>query len=86
MDFLNNLFNTRDTWIQTSYNGKFRKNFAGISFTYDTKRDAFIAPKPYPSWLLNEDTCKWESPIPYPDDNKNYKWNEATKQWELLDE
>ena len=58
-----------------------RKNYAGVGFTYDEERDAFIAPKPYPSWILNETTCLWESPIPYPNDNKMYKWNETTEEW-----
>jgi len=69
------------TWIQTSYTGEFRKNYAGIGYTYDYMRDAFIAPKPYNSWILNETTCNWESPISYPTDNKIYFWNEDTLQW-----
>jgi len=63
-----------------------RKNYAGIGFTYDSDRDAFYQPQPYPSWLLNEDTCQWESPIPYPDDDKRYKWNEENQSWDLEDE
>lgn len=69
------------TWIQTSYNGRIRKNFAGIGYTYDVTRDAFIPPKPYFSWLLNNDSCLWESPIPYPIDGKTYIWDEETQQW-----
>ena len=69
------------TWVQTSYNKNFRKNYAGVGYTYDETRDAFIAPKPYPSWLLNEDTCQWNSPTPYPDDGKEYLWNEDTTSW-----
>jgi hypothetical protein len=69
LDFINKLYNTRDVWKQTSYNGNFRKNYAGIGFNYDQTRDAFISPKPFNSWILNEDTCRWESPIPYPQDN-----------------
>lgn len=69
------------TWIQTSYNGRIRKNFAGIGYTYDPTRDAFIPPKPYFSWLLNNDSCLWESPIPYPIDGKTYIWDEETQQW-----
>ena len=61
----------------------FRKNYAGIGFYYDEIRDAFIPPKPYPSWVLNEDTCLWESPIPYPNDGNNYIWNEEIVNWEL---
>jgi len=68
-------------WIQTSYNKNFRKNFAGIGYTYDKTRDAFIPPQPYPSWTLNEDTCLWECPVAYPDDGKMYNWNETDKQW-----
>ena len=76
------------TWVQTSYNTfggehlyggtPFRKNYAGVGYSYDTDRDAFILPKPYPSWILNEDTCNWEAPVPYPDDGKRYSWNEET--------
>jgi hypothetical protein len=72
-------------WIQTSYNGNFRKNFAGIGYTYDELRDAFIPPKPYPSWILNEDTCKWEAPVPYPEDGNRYIWNEETLSWDLIE-
>jgi hypothetical protein len=64
----------------------FRKNYAGIGYTYDETRDAFIAPKPFNSWVLNEDTCLWESPIPYPQDNNKYKWNEQTKSWDLTED
>ena len=72
-------------WIQTSYTGSIRKNYAGIGFTYDKDRDAFIPPKPYDSWVLNEETCNWESPVPYPTDSNQYKWNEETQSWELID-
>ena len=65
-------------WIQTSYNNNFRKNFAGIGGTYDKTRDAFIPVKPFPSWTLNETTCRWDAPVAYPDDGKTYLWNEAT--------
>lgn len=68
-------------WRQTSYNGSIRKNYAGIGFTYDAQRDAFIAPQPFPSWLLNEGTCQWEAPVPYPTDGKTYRWDEATLSW-----
>ena len=61
--------------------GRQRKNFAGIGYRYDSERDAFIPPIPYPSWKLNEDTCLWKSPIPYPSDNKEYIWNEAEQEW-----
>jgi hypothetical protein len=69
------------TWIQTSYNGTIRKNFAGVGFTYDSQRDAFIAPKPYPSWILNEATCTWESPVPYPQIGKICTWDESAMNW-----
>ena len=69
-------------WIQTSYNGNFRKNYAGIGFTYDKERDAFIPPKPYLSWTLNEDTCLWEAPVEYPTDGNMYEWNEITQAWD----
>jgi len=61
----------------------FRKNYAGLGFTYDPIRDAFISPKPYPSWILNEETCIWEAPVPYPNDNQLYSWDETTKSWLL---
>ena len=83
VDFLNNLYNTRDVWKQTSYNGNIRKNFAGIGYTYNQTRDAFIAPKPYASWILNGDTCLWEAPVAYPDDGERYTWNETNKNWQL---
>jgi hypothetical protein len=107
VDFINKLYNTRDVWKQTSYNTfggvhklngtSFRKNYAGIGFIYDQQRDAFISPKPYNSWILNEQTCLWESKIPYPETytlnlkdefNNNikdiYKWNEQIQNWELI--
>ena len=62
-----------------------RKNYAGIGCTYDKDKDAFYQPQPYPSWLLNEDSCQWESPIPYPDDDKRYNWNEENQSWDLKD-
>lgn len=80
-EFLANDLGLGGTWVQTSYNGNIRKNFAGIGFTYDEQRDAFIPPKPYSSWLLNEETCLWESPIPYPQDDKQYIWDEEQQNW-----
>jgi hypothetical protein len=84
--------NLGGTWIKTSYNTfkgvhktngtPLRKNFAAIGFTYDSTRDAFIPSKPFESWILNEDTCTWESPIPMPTDDKLYTWNEFTQNWE----
>ena len=67
-------------WVQTSYNGNFRKNFAGVGDTYDKTRDAFIATKPFPSWTLDETTCRWTAPTAYPDDGL-YNWNEDTTAW-----
>lgn len=61
-----------------------RKNFAGIGYTYDKNRDAFIPPQPYPSWTLNEQTCNWDSPIPYPNDGSIYSWNEGTQVWDKV--
>jgi hypothetical protein len=116
VDFLNNLYGTRDVWKQTSYNTKggkhwtytkdennndivvesqdqskaFRKNYACIDYYYDQTRDAFIPPKPYDSWTLNETTCKWQPRTPKPDlteeqeGNYYYDWNEKTKSWELI--
>jgi hypothetical protein len=68
-------------WIQTSYNNNIRKNYAGVGFTYDSARDAFIPPQPYNSWTLNEATCQWDSPVPYPTDDKRYEWDEETTNW-----
>jgi hypothetical protein len=71
------------TWKQTSYNGTFRKNYAGIGFTYDSGRNAFIPPKPFPSWTLVEETCHWTAPVAYPDDGQLYTWNEDIQGWDL---
>jgi len=88
--FLNNLYGTSDTWKQTSYNTygnehklsgtAFRKNYAGVGFTYDESNDAFIAPKPFNSFTFNDSTYLWESPITFPDDGKPYIWNETLYQ------
>ena len=90
VDFINKLYNTRDVWKQTSYNNNIRKNYASIGYRYDQARDAFIAPKPFNSWILNEDTCRWEAPVAMPEltqeqiDNKNYyAWNESIINWEI---
>ena len=85
VDFLNNLYNSRDVWKQTSYNGNIRKNFAGVGYTYDQSRDAFIAPKPFNSWILNETTCQWEAPVALPDTENRYNWNEETTTWDFVD-
>ena len=85
VDFINKLYNTRDVWKQTSYNGNIRKNYAGIGFQYDQTRDAFIAPKHYNSWILNENTCKWEAPVAKPQDTNKYSWNESTLTWDIVE-
>jgi hypothetical protein len=86
-DFINKLYNTRDVWKQTSYNNNIRKNFAGVGYSYDQTRDAFIPPKHYNSWVLNEDTCLWNAPVPEPttqlEDNQYYSWNESIINWEI---
>jgi hypothetical protein len=95
IEFLKNLYNEPNViWKQTSYNTHggvhssggtpFRKNYAGIGFIYDQQRDAFISPKPYNSWILNETTCNWNAPIAIPNDNNMYKWNEEILNWELI--
>ena len=84
--FLKKLFGANTTWKQTSYNGNFRKNYAGIGFTYDEERDAFIPPKPFPSWILNEFSCLWNPPIPYPNDGNRYYWNEDTLSWVIFND
>ena len=70
------------TWVQTSDNGNFRKNYAGIGYTWDATRNAFIPPQPYPSWVLNEGTAQWQAPVAMPNDGKRYSWNEATQSWD----
>ena len=79
--FCQSLFGADSEWLQTSYNASFRKNYAGVGFVYDAALDAFIPPKPYPSWLLNTETAQWEPPVPYPNDGKRYYWDEATESW-----
>jgi len=95
IDFLNNLYGTNDVWKQTSYNTlkgvhllggtPFRKNYAGLGYKYDQTRDAFIPPKPFNSWILNEETCYWDAPITYPDDGQRYEWNEENQTWDLIE-
>lgn len=77
ISFCQSLFGTETRWVQTSYNANFRKNYAGIGYSYDSVLDAFIPPKPYPSWVLNENTCLWEAPVPYPTDGSSYVWHEG---------
>ena len=69
------------TWKQTSYNGNFRKNYAGIGYTYNADLDAFVPPKPFASWVLNEETAQWNAPVPMPDDGNRYQWDEDTVSW-----
>ena len=93
VNFLNNLYGTNDIWKQTSYNTRggehltggtpFRKNYGGVGFKYDQIRDAFIPPKPFESWTLNETTCLWEAPVVKPDDGQSYDWNETNQTWDL---
>jgi len=99
VDFINRLYNTRDVWKQTSYNTyagehssggtPLRKNYAGVGFQYDQTRDAFIPPKPFNSWILNETTCLWNAPVAMPttelEDNQCYSWNESIINWEVKD-
>jgi len=95
-DFIDNFIDSSaGEWIQTSYNTRggqhilggtpLRKNYAGIGFTYDKEKDAFIPPQPYPSWTLDDETCLWNSPIPMPEDGNFYEWNETDQQWELIE-
>ena len=79
--FCKSLFGPTTKWKQTSYNASIRKNYAGIGFTYDAQRDAFIPPRPYASWILNEETCQWQAPVPYPDDGARYAWSEESGAW-----
>jgi hypothetical protein len=91
-EYIDSLENSSQ-WIQTSYNTRggqhllngtpLRKNYASTGYTYDSEKDAFIAPQPFSSWVLNEETCVWESPIPYPDSNDAYVWNEENPTWDL---
>ena len=96
-DFINNFIdNEKGRWIETSYNTyggvhklggtPVRKNFAGVGYTYDSLKDAFIPPKDFPSWTLNETTCLWEAPVAYPEDGEKYTWNETTISWDLIED
>ena len=84
IEFLTDWSGGYTNWKQTSYNAKIRKNYAGSGFTYDPIRDAFIPPKPWPSWLLDEATCRWNAPVAYPDDGNKYRWDESTLAWVVL--
>ena len=82
IDFCRKLFG--GTWLQTSYNGNLRKNYAGVGYTYDSTRNAFIPPKPFDSWLLDETTCQWQAPVAMPTDGQMYTWDEPQQKWVLL--
>jgi hypothetical protein len=83
-DFLANDLGLGGSWVQTSYNARIRKNYAGIGMTYDEARDAFIPEQPFASWILNEETCLWEAPTPYPTDGLMYEWNETDTDWKAI--
>lgn len=83
-DFIANGLGFSGSWKQTSYNNNFRKNYAGIGYSYDPARDAFIPPKPYPSWILSEESCLWNPPIPCPQDGEKYYWDEETTSWKEI--
>ena len=85
-DFIDNLLeDTPSRWIETFKDSSKRKNYAGIGFTYDMGRDAFIPPQPFASWTLDEDTCDWKPPVAYPSDGKFYSWNEDKKSWDAVE-
>jgi hypothetical protein len=87
IDFCKSLLGENTNWIQTSYNGNFRKNYAGVGYIYNAEVDGFHAPQPFDSWTLNQDTFIWEAPVEYPDDENNfYIWNEETISWDLVTE
>ena len=79
--FCKSLFGPETEWVQTSYNGNIRKNYAGVGFKFDRALDGFIPPQPYTSWVLDEATCNWRAPTPMPTDGKMYSWDEATTSW-----
>ena len=83
IDFLINWSGGYTLWKQTSYNGNFRKNYAGIGYSFDEQRNAFIPPKPFNSWVLNESTCQWEAPVAMPNDGQMYSWDESIQNWTL---
>lgn len=84
VDFCKSLFGQNTHWKQTSYNNNFRVRYAGIGYTYNEQLDAFVSPKPFESWFLNEETAEWEAPIPYPTDGNPYQWNEEDQSWILI--
>ena len=82
IDFCSNLLG--GTWIQTSYNAKIRKNYAGVGYTYDETLDAFVSPKPFASWVLDQDKAQWKAPVDYPTEEGKFTWNEETTSWKEL--
>lgn len=84
-DYLANTLGLGGEWVQTSYNSKIRKNFAGTGYSYDRKRDAFIPPKSFNSWVLDEETCQWQAPLQYPNDGFSYEWNEEITSWDKVE-
>jgi hypothetical protein len=83
-EFLANDLGLGGTWVQTSYNARIRKNYAGVGMVYDNTRDAFIPEQPFASWILDEETCQWEAPVAYPNDGVMYMWNEELTDWEAI--
>jgi hypothetical protein len=83
INFLTSLFG-HNRWKQTSYNGKIRKNYAGIGYSYSTELDAFIAPQPFASWTLDNNTCQWKAPVDYPSDGQIYRWDESSQSWVVV--
>ena len=79
--FCQSLFGPDTRWAQTSYTGKMRKRYAGVGYSFDEQRDAFIPPQPYPSWVLDPETCDWVAPIPMPNDGHWYTWDESIQSW-----
>jgi len=82
--FISDVLKLPGVWKQTSYNKSFRKNYAGVGYSYDKDRDAFIPPKPFPSWILDEYTCTWNAPVPCPNDGNSYSWDETNQTWKLI--
>ena len=83
-EFISKTLGLGGRWVQTSYNNNFRGNFTGIGYSYDEENDCFISPQPYPSWILSSETYQWIAPTPYPEDERDYEWNEETLQWEVI--
>jgi hypothetical protein len=81
IDYIHNILGPDSIWVQTSYNGSFRVRFAGQGYTYDQNHDAFITPKPFPSWTFSDNILDWVPPVPYPEDGNRYAWDENTTSW-----